>query len=103
MVQKDYIYRVNIEEIIYMESIRGKIKLQTVKEEIILSHYTLIKLLEELSDQFVQCHRGFVINISYIEKMDKANNSIKLKNINEIIPIGRKFKDLLRSEIFEYN
>jgi two-component system LytT family response regulator len=103
LVQKDYIYRVNIEEIIYMESIRGKIKLQTVKEEIILSNYTLIKLLEELSDDFVQCHRGFVINISYIEKMDKANNSIKLKNINEIIPIGRKFKDLLRSEIFEYN
>lgn len=101
LVQRDYIYRVNIEEIIYMESTRGKIKLKTVKEEIILSNYTLYKLLEELTDEFVQCHRGFVINTNYIEKMDKANNSIKLKNINEIIPIGRKFKDLLRSEMFE--
>ena len=101
LVQKDYIYRVNIEEIIYMESIRGKIKLQTIKEEIALSNYTLYKLLGELTYEFVQCHRGFVINTNYIEKLDKANNSIKLKNIDELIPIGRKYKDLLRGDVFE--
>lgn len=103
LAQKDYIYRVNIEEIMYMESTRGRIKLQTIKEEIILSNYTLYKLLEELTDEFIQCHRGFVININYIEKIDKTNDSIKLKNTNEIIPIGRKYKDLLRGGIFETN
>jgi two-component system LytT family response regulator len=101
LVGKNYTYRINMEEIIYMESTRGKVKLVTVKEEIKLPNYTLYKLLEELTNEFVQCHRGFVININYIEKIDKAKNTLKLNNIEYLVPIGRKYKDFLGGEVLE--
>lgn len=93
LVGRGYTYRINMEEIIYMESGRGKIKLVTEKGEEDLSNYTLYKLTQELTEDFVQCHRGFVININYIEKIDKSNSTIKLKDIDYLIPIGRKYKD----------
>lgn len=103
LVGRGYTYRINIEEIIYMESTRGKVKLVTVKGEEDLSNYTLYKLTEELTEDFVQCHRGFVININYIEKIDKTNSTIKLKDIDYLIPIGRKYKDFLGGEVLESN
>lgn len=103
LTQREFIYRVNMEEIIYIESLRSNVKLVTVKEEINLSNYTLYKMLEELTEDFVQCHRGFLVNINHVERIDKPNNTIKLKDIDCLIPIGRKYKDFLGGEAIEFN
>jgi two-component system LytT family response regulator len=99
--QKEYSYLIRQEEIIYIEAKNKKVFMVTTNETIDLSNYTLYKLLDELSEDFVQCHRGYIINISYVEKVDKMNNLIKLKHIDLPVPIGRKYREDLRGKIYE--
>lgn len=93
--QKGYIYRINTRDIIYIESIYKKIKVVTDKENIELNNYSLYKILEELSEDFIQCHKGFVINRNYIKSIDLTNDLIELRLTNVQVPIGRKYKNLL--------
>lgn len=94
--QRGYIYRINTRDIIYIESVYKKIKVVTDKENIEVNNCTLYKILEELSEEdFVQCHKSFIINRNYIKSIDLANNLIELSSINVQVPIGRKFKESL--------
>lgn len=100
---KDFVYRVKYDDIIYFEVVQRKIKVVTINESFELSHYTLKKLEDELTGDFIRCHRGFIINTNYISSIDKPNNSIKLEGVKEKIPIGRKYKDNLGGVTFEFN
>ena len=64
--QKDYTYRVKLDEIIYLESALRKIKVVTIKEEIKVTNITLYAILDRLPDNFIRCHRGFIVNINYM-------------------------------------
>lgn len=100
---KSFTYRVKLDDIIYFEVVMRKIKVVTIKEEIELSQYTLKGILDELSENFIRCHRGYVINTNYILKIDKANNLITLNKVNAKIPIGRKYRDNLGGVVSESN
>lgn len=100
---KDFVYRVKYDDIIYFEVIQRKIKVVTTNEELQLSHYTLNKLGDELTSDFIRCHRGFIINANFISSIDKPNNCINLEGIDEKIPIGRKYKDNIGGIMYEYN
>lgn len=93
---RNYIYRVKLDEIIYLESSYRKIKVVTTKEEINLPNYTLNKLLDELPNNFIRCHRSYIVNANHISRIDKVDNSIELAHIDISIPVGRKYKDNLR-------
>ncbi|WFA09985.1 LytTR family DNA-binding domain-containing protein [Tissierella sp. Yu-01] len=98
---KNYIYRVKIDDIIYFEVIQRRIKVVTVNEQFYLSHYTLKKLENELTSNFIRCHKGFIVNVNYISCIDKSNNYINLDGTEDIIPMGRKYKDNLGGEVYE--
>ncbi|WP_041701489.1 LytR/AlgR family response regulator transcription factor [Gottschalkia acidurici] len=101
--QGGYSYIVEQDEIVYVEAKNRKLVITTINETIDISGYTLYKLIEELTDDFIQCHRGYIVNVNYITKVDTANNLIDLKHTDLPIPIGRKYKDCLRGKINEYN
>lgn len=90
--QRQYIYVLKQSEIIYIESNNKNLSIVTIKEKTKLSNYSLKTILTELGPNFVRCHRSFIINIEYISKILKDTNSIVLRNIDESIPIGRKYK-----------
>lgn len=94
--QKACSYIIKQNDIIYIESINKKIYINTINEQIKLSTYSLKKLLSELTNDFVQCHKGYIINTNYLQKADKVNDLIKLSNIDKYIPIGRKYKESLK-------
>lgn len=96
--QKDYNYIIDQNDIIYIESINRKVHITTIQERVPLSTYTLKGLLDDLTDDFVQCHRAFIINTKYIEKVDKSNNLIMMKRIQTQVPIGRKYREHLRGK-----
>ncbi|AKL94325.1 two component transcriptional regulator [Clostridium aceticum] len=93
--QKVYSYLIKQEEIIYIESISRKLLIVTVKEKFIVSTYTLNQILDKLTEDFLQCHKGYIVNINYVKKIDKLNNLIQLKETDFRIPIGRKYKEIL--------
>lgn len=101
IIQKSYTYILKQDEIIYIESSNKNLLLVTINEEIRLSNYTIRKILEELDNNFIQCHRGFIINTKHIKKINHGDNSIKIRNVDELIPIGRKFKEHLKDDIYD--
>lgn len=100
---KSYTYRVRLDDIIYFEVVHRKVKVVTINEQFELSHYTLKSLEEELTSDFVRCHKGFIINSNYISSIDKVNNLINLECTEDMIPIGRKYKDNLGGLVYEPN
>lgn len=98
LTQKEYTYLIDQNEILYIESQNRKIRITTINEQIELSTYTLKELLDKLTTNFIRCHRGYIININYIEEVDKRNNDIYLGNVKWPIPVGRKYKDCLRGK-----
>lgn len=94
--QRGYIYRINTRDIIYIESIYKKIKVVTDKEKIEVNNCTLYKIREELlEEEFVQCHKSFIINRNYIKGVDLVNSLIELSSTDVKVPIGRKYKENL--------
>lgn len=83
-------YHIIKDNIIYIESYRNYIVIHTVISDYML-RYTLKKIQKKLGNEFVQCHKSYLINISNISCVRK--NFIEVKN-GKIIPIGNKYKKL---------
>lgn len=73
-----------------------KIQITTIKETLEITGYTIKKLLDILPDTFIQCHRSYIVNKEYVEKIDRKQNTIKLKKTYDIIYMGEKYIDALR-------
>lgn len=54
-------------------------------------YYTLDRLTEELPEQFVRCHRGFIVNSLKIRKILLSQNIICLADDFEV-PLSRSYK-----------
>lgn len=92
---KDFMYRIKMDDIIYLEAVQRKIEVVTTKERFQVSNYTLNGLQDELTDNFVRCHRGYIVNTLYISRIDKVQNVLDLEYTDIRIPIGRSFKEAL--------
>ena len=69
-----------------------------IRQEHIMG-YSLKGLLELLKDgPFVQCHKSFIVNTTYIERIDKVENLVELRHCTAALPIGLKYrKQILES------
>ncbi len=98
IVKKDGVnYRIHVEDIVCIEAIPHGVSIY-LKDEILDVKYLSIKqLLEKLPrEQFLQCHRMFVVNTEYIEYVDTVNQFVKLQGIQKTIDIGITYKSNLR-------
>lgn len=99
--QKSHIFEYNLKDIIYIESFRKKmvLHLQTNQNGVTteeISGYTLKGMLELINDdEFIQCHKSYLINKRYIVQISKVEEQIVLKNVEQSIPIGNKYRDQL--------
>lgn len=97
--QKNYTYILNMDDILYLESELRKIKIITINEILKVSKYTLKGLHKELTQDFIRCHRGFIVNKNYIEKVNLSENTIILNNNEKTIPLGRSYKDNFKERL----
>lgn len=96
--QKGFIHEIDLKDIIFIEVKYKKIYITTANEILTYTSYTLTKIMEMLSDDFIRCHKSYIVNKKYIEKINKRDHQIKLKEIGNVIPYGRQYQDLLRGE-----
>ncbi|HCZ37146.1 MAG TPA: DNA-binding response regulator [Cytophagales bacterium] len=83
------------QEIIYIESQKEYIKIQTT-QAVHISKYALSKIEAELNpSQFMRVHRSFIISLSKI----KAFNDHEVELINKTIPIGGNYRDLVSTRL----
>lgn len=92
---------INKDEIIYIESNKGSVFIHTINKEIEVPSYkfTMGRLMAQLAEGFVRCHREYIVNTKYLEEFE-GTDVVKLKNVDIALPIGRKYKDFLKSRIY---
>ena len=98
VVKKDGInYRIKCNAIVFVKAVPRGICLYLKKEVMKIPYLTIVKLLEQLDkDEFIQCHRMFVVNKKYIENVDFVNRMIKMEYYDEDIEIGGTYKNHLK-------
>lgn len=75
-------------EHVYVELILNNNKSQVLR-------VSLNDIITKMSSQFIRVHRGYIINLDYLENIDA--NSLKINK--QIIPIGKKYREDLLSRI----
>ncbi len=88
--------QVNINTILFIESKKNYLFIYTENKEY-KYRGTIKEFITQLTDVFVQVHRGFIVNIRFIESIDKTKNMIYIKN--HTIPVSNSFKKNLLSKI----
>lgn len=93
---------ISFEDIMYIEAEKHLLNIYTSdgsKPYVIRN--TLDQTMEDLPrDQFVRCHRGYIVNMKYIRSV--YNNMISLKNSNAILPVGRTWKEHFNAKLSQY-
>lgn len=90
---KDYtgiIFKIRITDIHYIESNGHRITIHTDYSSYDTGEFTLEKIEHLLPDNFIRCHKKYIINISKISNYDRTNRFIQISSV--IIPVGRTYK-----------
>lgn len=83
-------YKINTNDIIYIESLKDYIKINTTGDKNITSKYKIGDIQQELNqDNFLRIHRSFIINTSKITAF--TLNEIEVGGIE--IPIGASYRE----------
>jgi len=86
------VYKVNYDEILYMQSLGDYIKVFTT-EKCIVVHDTIRNMLEQLPERrFVRVHKSYIIAVDKIHYIE--GNQVKVAD--EMIPVGLSFRDDLQ-------
>ena len=86
------IHRIDLRDIVYIESLENYVRIMTVSDCIIV-RTTLKDILKSLpAEKFVQVHKSFIINLTRIGSIEK--NVIKMNPVGEI-NISRNYKKYL--------
>lgn len=82
-------FRINIDDILYVESMKDYIKVCT-KEREIIAKYKISDFEKELEGKgFLRVHRSFIVSVSNITSFTAA--SLEIHNIS--LPIGSSYKE----------
>ena len=93
--------RISKQDIIYVEAEANYLNLCT-KREVIKIRDTMTNMEKELKESgFVRCHKGYMVNVHYIEKMKGTEIELRGENGNQIVPIGRSYEKDVKRKILE--
>ena len=87
---RDDKYRIPLADILFFESRQKKIYACTEGEE--YGFYdTMDNLEEKMNDNFIRCHRGYLVNKHEIDRIMISKNELYLKN-DICLPVSRSYK-----------
>lgn len=91
-------YEINIDNILYIESYRNEIIIHTKLLDY-SRRFSLKKILKELDNRFVQCHKSYLVNIENVTNL--FYDHLEINNIIKI-PVGRKYQLLVKNKYQNY-
>ena len=81
---------INFQEILYIENHNHTMYIHTINDDTHLTKaYSLSTLSEELDNDFIRCHKKYIVAIRQIRAYDKATAMITLGSLR--LPVGRTF------------
>ena len=95
------IVKVPLCDISYIESEGNYLNIRT-SEEIIRHRETMSNMENELKGKyFIRCHKGYLVNVNYIEKMKMSELIVKCGKEEAIVPVGRSYEKDVKKKIME--
>lgn len=95
---KEDIFVYRQDDIIYFEIKNKVLIVKTIDGSHEFTQYTLKSIMEELDDNFLRCHKGYIVNESYIHHVDRTNNLLYLVGSKEPVPYGRKLRKYFKED-----
>ena len=80
---------------IYYIEVRGKKIYVRLKEKEYSKYETMDNMMKQLPDDFIRCHRSFVVNKTYITRLKISENTIYLQD-DIMVPLSRSYKPDLK-------
>lgn len=80
--------------ILYIENRLKKVEIHTMKDRIEI-YATMKELEQQLGENFYRCHRGYLVNMSYIEEYNSS--MITLNNGEMILMSKEKYSDFVKA------
>lgn len=87
-------YQIPFHNILYFESREKKVFLRTAHKEYGF-HDTMEKLEQKLPNEFLRCHKSYIINKTFMTEIKLSKNFLILQN-NILIPLSRTYKDSIK-------
>jgi len=88
--RQDGILRIDYNDIFFFEAREKKIFVNTLSREYAF-YDTLDSLAGKLPEDFVRCHKSYIVNKSAIVKVSLSRNEIELKE-KRFVPLSRTYK-----------
>jgi DNA-binding LytR/AlgR family response regulator len=90
---------ISFEDILYIEIYNKTLTIHTINDQIELT-MTLSSILKKLpSDQFIQCHRSYIVSFNAIQSIKRYE--ITLKD-NSIIPVSKLYYKNVQDELLKW-
>lgn len=101
MVKSNFMKRkIFFDEIIYVESMNKVVLFHTNTSGEVKVYDKLGNIEKELSNSnFLRCHQSYIINMDFVARMDETEF---ITITNQMVPIRRKDRKLLRERYYEY-
>ena len=80
-------YRLGFGEIMYLEALDKLLTIHTERQSITVRR-SLSALADALPESFVRCHRAYVVNSRFIDRVDYAGMMLTLRN-GDTLPLSR--------------
>lgn len=93
---RDGVVRVLYKDILYFEAKDKKLYLCTEKAEYAF-YDTLENLILSLPEQFIRCHKSFIVNSQYVTRVAISQGQIFLGDVE--LPLSRSYKQVIKEAI----
>ncbi|PHR71415.1 MAG: DNA-binding response regulator [Lutibacter sp.] len=83
------------QDILYLKSSHVYVEIVLKDNKTQVLRVSLNDIIKKMSKKFIRVHRGYIINLDYLEQID--NSSLRINK--EVIPIGKKYRENLLKKI----
>lgn len=89
------LFKVNFDDIVYIESIGDYAKLH-LRDKVLITSETLRSYESTLPDQqFVRIHKTYIISLKFLEYVE--GNQVKIQELK--LPVGKAYREMLKSKL----
>lgn len=96
------VHRVEMADIVYLEILNRNLVVHTIYDERHFPYRRLGECIDQGRGDLVQCHRAFVVNCAYVERLDYAERQVLLKGGRGAVALGQKYMKELRERLDEW-
>ena len=93
--------RILLTDILYIEVSSHLLILHTKNGNVDTRDLSMYEIQQLLSQNFVRCHRKFIVNMKYVDNYDRNNRYIRIGTVT--LPVSRGYKDSFEVNLNKLN